>query len=317
MRSYWGLCLLVMLGSAGAQSYPEKAVSVVVPFPAGGSTDVVARTLVQRMSEMWGQPVVVFNRLGADGRIGTEFVVRASPDGYTVLVGTTALAIGPAVGAKTNYDARKDLAPITQLVVTPNVLTVHPSIPAKTVRELIALAKARPGALNSASGGTGTSNHLALVLFNSMAGVKIAHIPYKGAAPAVTDTAGGHVDMTFAPIVAALPLVQAGKLRALAVTTTVRASALPRVPTINESGLPGYEAASWVGLFAPAATPRAIIDRIHSTAVEALRIRHVKEVLAKFSAEPVGSTPNEFAKTFRQELAKWAKVAKASGEKFE
>jgi tripartite-type tricarboxylate transporter receptor subunit TctC len=317
MRCCLVVCLFAMFGSALAQSYPEKPVSIVVPFPAGGSTDIVARTVAQRMSETWSQPIVIFNRLGADGRIGTEFVVRAPADGYTVLVGTTALAIGPAVGAKTNYDALKDLAPVSQLVVTPNVLVVHPSMPAKSVRELIALAKARPGALNSASGGTATSNHLALVLFNSMAGVKIAHIPYKGAGPASTDTAGGHVDMTFSPIVAALQLVQASRLRAIAVTTTARATALPNVPTISESGLPGYEASSWVGMFVPAATPRAVVNKIHAAAVEGLRTPHVKNVLAKFSADPIGNTPDEFGKGFRQEIVKWSKVTKASGEKFD
>lgn len=319
MRSFWGFFLLAMLASASAsaQNYPDKQVAMVVPFTAGGSTDIVARTLAQRMTEMWGQSVVVFNRVGADGRIGTESVVRAPADGYTVLVGTTALAIGPAVSRKMNYDALKDLAPITQLVVTPNVLAVHPSMPAKSVRQLVALAKARPGLLNSGSGGTGTSNHLALILFNSMAGVNIAHIPYKGSAPAVIDTVGGHVDMTFAPIVAAAQLTQSGKLRALAVTTTVRASAMPSVPTVDEAGIPGYEASSWVGLFAPAATPAAVIGRIHSAAVEALRAPQVKDVLSKNSAEPIGNSPEQFARGFRQEIDKWAKVVRASGEKLQ
>jgi len=317
MRSFWSFCLFAMVGSAVAQGYPEKPVSLVVPFPAGGSTDIVARTLGQRMSEAFGQPVVVLNRTGADGRIGTESVVRAPADGYTVLFGTTALAIGAAVGTKTNYDVLKDLAPVTQVVATPNLLVVHPSVPAKSVRELVALAKARPGALNSASGGTATSNHLALVLFNSMAGVKIAHIPYKGARPALIDTVGGHVDMTFSPIVAALQLVEAGKLRAIAVTTLARAAALPQLPTISESGVPGYEASSWVGMFVPAATPRPVVDRLHAAAVEGLRTAQVKGVLARFSADAIGSTPDEFAKAFRGEIAKWTKVVKASGEKLE
>jgi tripartite-type tricarboxylate transporter receptor subunit TctC len=308
---------LAPVADTHAQNYPDKTVTMVVAFPAGGSTDIVGRTLAQHMSEIWNQPVVILNRAGADGRIGTESVVRAAPDGYTLLVGTTALAINPAVFRKMNYDALKDLVPITQLVATPNALVVHPSIPAKSVRELVALAKARPGLLNSASGGTGTSNHLALVLFNMMAGVNIAHIPYKGVAPALIDIVGGHVDMTFTPIVAAVQLVQSGKLRALAVTTAVRASSLPQVPTVNEAGVAGYEASSWAGLFAPAATPRAVIGRIHSAAVDSLRSSQVREVLARNSAEPVGNTPDEFALGFRREIDKWAKVVKASGEKIE
>lgn len=308
---------LALTGAAGAQNYPEKPVTMVVAFPAGGPTDVVARTLAQRMSEIWSQPVVVLNRPGAGGNIGSEFVVRASPDGYTLLVGTTALAISPAIYPKLNYDALKDLAPITQLIVTPNVLAVHPSVPAKSVRELVALAKSKPGLLKSASAGTGSSNHMALVLFNMTAGVNIAHIPYKGAAPAVSDLVGGHVDMTFVPIIGAVQLVQAGKLRALAVTTAGRSSVLPLVPTVSEAGVAGYEASSWTALLGPAATPRAVIGRIHSTAVDSLRFPHVKEVLARTGAELVGNTPDEFAQVLRQEISKWGKVAKAAGEKNE
>lgn len=310
-------CYLALAGHVYAQNYPEKAVTLVVAFTPGGSTDAVARTLGQRLNEIWSHPVVIVNRPGADGRIGTESVVKANADGYTILVGTTALAIWGASTRNTSYDPRKDLAPISKVIVTPNVLAVHPSLPAKTVRELIALAKKRPGQLTSSSGGTATSNHLALVLFNVMAGVNILHIPYKGAAPAATDTVGGHVDMTFAPILAAVQLVRAGKLRGLAVTTAVRSSALPAVPTISEAGLAGYEASSWVGLLAPAATPRTIIGRIHSATMDILRVPRVKEVLGNMGAELVGNTPDQFAQELRDETAKWIKVMKASKEKLE
>lgn len=317
MRLLFGLCCWVVAGHAFSQNYPDKMVTMVVSFLAGGSTDFVGRAMAQRMSEIWSQPVVIINRAGADGRVGTESVVRSAPDGYTLLVGTTALAIHPSVFRKMNYDALRELVPITQLVATPNVLVVHPSIPVKSVRELVALAKSRAGVLNSSSGGTGSSNHLALVLFNMLAGVNIAHIPYKSAGAAVVDIVGGHVDMTFSPIVAAAPLVQAGKLRALAVTTAVRASLLPQAPTISEAGVAGYEASSWVGLFAPSATPRAVVGRIHSAAVDSLRSSQAKDAFARNGAEPVGNTVDEFAMMLRRETEKWAKVVKASGANME
>jgi tripartite-type tricarboxylate transporter receptor subunit TctC len=273
--------------------------------------------VTQHMSEQWSQPIVLLNRAGAGGNIGAETVARAVPDGYTLLVGSTALAISPSLYKNMSYDPLKDLAPITQLVVTPNLLVVHPAVPAHSVRELIALAKARPGKLRSASAGAGSSNHLALLLFNSLAGVEIAHIPYKGAAPAVTDVLGGHVEMTFVPIPAALPLVQAGKLRALGISTARRSSALPEVPTIAEAGVAGYEAGSWTALLAPAATPRPIVNRIHAAAADSLRSPAVKEVLAKMGAEPVGNTPDEFSRILREETVKWGKVIQAAGGKLD
>jgi len=297
-----------------AQSFPERAVTMVAPFPAGGSVDLVARTLAQRMSESWGQPVVVVNRAGAGGNIGAESVARAAPDGHTLLIGSTALAISPSLYKKLGYDVLKDLAPVTHLVTTPNLLVVHPSVPARSVRELVALAKRQPGALKSASAGAGSSNHLALVLFNSLAGVQVTHIPYKGAAPAVADVVGGHVEMTFVPIPAAVSLVQAGKLRALAVSTLKRSTALPDVPTIAESGIPGYESSSWTVLMAPGSTPRPLIMRIHAAAIESLRAPQVRDVLAKTGSEPVGSSPEDLAKLLRDEMAKWGKVMKAAGE---
>src|SRR5215203_209438 len=260
--------LLIASGAACAQAYPEKTVVIVAPFPAGGSVDLVARAVAQQMSDTWKQPVIVSNRPGASGNIGAEQVVRAPADGYTLLMGTTALASSPAVYPKLGYDLVRDLAPITLVVTMPNVLVVHPSIPARSVKDLLALAKARPGTLTSASAGVGSSNHLALVLFNMLAGVDVSHIPYKGAAPAVADVMGGHVAMTFAPIAAALPQVRSSRLRALGITSTRRSRELPAVPTISEAGVPGYEAAGWNALLAPRATPREIVMKVNGAVAD-------------------------------------------------
>ena len=306
-----------LAGHAIAQGYPERQVALVVPFPAGGATDPVARTLANRMSELWKQPVLVLNRAGAGGNIGAESVARGPADGYTLLVGTTAIAIAPSLYAKLGYDVLKDFAPITQATLAPNLLVVHPSVPARSVKELVALAKARPGQLISASAGTGTSNHLSLLLFINLAKVDITHVPYKGAAPAVADTIGGHAHMTFAPAPASLALVQANRLRVLAVTTARRWSGLPEVPTVAESGVPGYELTSWVGLLAPSATPPAIVARIHATVVESLGTPAVRDVLVKSGTEPLGSTPEEFAQALRRELAKYSKTIKEAGLKVE
>jgi len=316
------LALLIVVfpsaaGTAIAQNYPEKPVALVVPFAAGGSTDIVARTLGQRMSELWGQPVIVNNRAGADGRIGTEFAARAVPDGYTLLVGTTALAINPALYAKLNYDVLTDLVPIAKLSSTPNLLAVHTSVPARSVKELVALARTKPSMLHSSSGGTGSSNHLGLLLFNTMAKVHIAHVPYKSAAAATYDVAGGHVDMTFTPIIAGLPLVHAGKVRALGVTSAMRSTVLPQVPTIAESGLSGYELSSWVGMLAPRGTPRALIERIHGAVTTSLQAPKVKTVMAENGAMSIGNAPDEFARDVSDEIAKWTKVTRAAGIKLE
>lgn len=309
--------LFASIGTAQAQNYPEKAVSLIVPFAAGGSTDVVARTVGQRMSEIWGQPVIVMNRAGADGRIGTELAARAAPDGHTLLFGTTALAINPALYAKLNYDVLVDLVPISKLSSTPNLLAVHPSVPVRTVRDLVALARTKPGLLHSSSGGTGSSNHLGLLLFNVMAHVDIAHVPYKSAALATYDVAGGHVDMTFTPIIAGLPLVQGGKVRAVAVTSARRSAVLPQVPTIGESGVPGYELSSWVGVLAPRGTPRSLVERIHGAAIASLQSPKVKAILAESGAIPIGNAPDAYAREIRDEITKWTKVVKAAGIKLE
>ena len=306
---------LAVGGAAAAQGFPEKTVTLLVPFPAGGATDPVARTLSARMGELWKQSVVVLNRAGAGGNIGAEAVARAAPDGYTLLVGTTSLVIAPSLYAKLGYDVLKDFAPISQVTTAPNLLVVHPSVPARSIKELLAVAKARPGQLIAASAGVGTSNHLSLVQFMSLAKVDIHHVPYKGAAPAVADTVGGHAHMTFAPAPASIGLLQSGRLRVLGVTTAKRFSGLPDVPTIAEAGVPGYELTSWVGILAPVATPQAVQGRIHSTLLETLRTPDVRNVLLKSGAEPLGNTSEEFAQALRRDIPRWNKVIKAAGIK--
>ena len=313
----WASALALLLGAsaARAQNYPEKTVVIVAPFPAGGSVDLVARAVAQQMSEVWKQPVIVSNRPGASGNIGAEQVARAAPDGYTLLMGTTALSSSPAVYPKLGYDLLRDLAPVSLVVTMTNVLVVHPSIPAHTVKELLALAKARPGTLTSASAGVGSSNHLALVLFNMMSGANVAHVPYKGAAPAVADTMGGHVAMTFVPIAAALPPIRAGKLRPLGVTAARRSTQLPTIPTISEAGVPGYEASGWNALLAPRATPREVIQKVNATVIESLNAPRVSEMLASSGAEAAASTPEALTRFLQAEIARWGKVVRAAGIK--
>ena len=306
------MAALLPLGAA-AQNYPEKTVTMVAPFPAGGSVDLVARAVAQQLSEQWKQPVIVSNRPGASGNIGVEAVVRAAPDGYTLLMGTTAISTSKTLYPRLTFDPATDLAPISLVVTMTNVLVVHPSLPARNVRELLALAKAKPGTLNSASAGVGSSNHLALVLFNMLSNAGIAHVPYKGAAPAVTDVMGGHVAMTFAPIAAVVPHIKAQRLRALGVTASARSSIFPELPTIAESGVAGYDAAGWNALLAPRATPRDIVMKIHGALKDSLASARVKEVLATSGAEAVGNTPDAFARFLQTEITKWSKVVKAAG----
>ena len=312
-----GALALVMCSAAHAQTYPEKAVSIIAPFPAGGSVDLVARSIAQHMSEVWKQPVIVVNRPGASGNIGAEAVARAAPDGYTLLMGTTALAGSPAMYPKLGYDPVRDLAPIALVVTMMNVLIVHPSVPAQSARDLVALGRSKPGALSSASAGVGSSNHLALVLFNMMSGASIAHVPYKGAAPAVADVMGGHVSMTFAPIAAALPPVRAKKARARGVTALKRSAELPHVPTIDESGVRGYEAAGWNAMLAPRATPRDIVAKVNAAVADSLKTSKVKEILATSGADAAGGTPEDFGRFLQSEIAKWSKVIRAAGIKGE
>ncbi len=308
---------LLLCSTVAAQGYPEKPVTMVAPFPAGGSVDLVARAVAQQMSEIWKQPVLVSNRPGASGNIGVEAVVRAAPDGYTLLMGTTALSSSPAVYSKLPYDVMRDLAPVSLVVRMTNILVVHPSLPARSVKELLALARAKPGALTSASAGVGSSNHLALVLFTMMSGVEINHIPYKGAAPAVTDVIGGHSDMTFAPIAAVVPPIKSGRMRALASTAATRSALFPELPTIAEAGVPGYDASGWNALLAPRATPREIVLRVNATLVDSLNSPRVKEILQTSGAEAVGNSPEDFSRFLQSEIAKWGKVVRAAGIKGE
>lgn len=304
---------VVLAPWAGAQSFPDRPVNMIVAFPAGGATDQMARLLASRMGELWGQNVIVMNRAGAGGNVGAESVARAAPDGHNLLIGTTALAISPSLYRKLAYDVTRDLAPVTLLTVTPNALVIHPSIPARSVRDLVALAKRQPGALISASAGPGTSNHMAFVLFSMLTETDILHVPYKGAAPALAAVLGGEGAMTFVPINGAIPLVKAGRLRALGVTTRTRSPALPEVPTIAEGGVPNYEASSWTAVLAPGGTPPAIVSRIHGAVVDGLRSPKLREVMAASGLEPVGNAPLEFGQMLREEIAKWAKVVKAAG----
>ena len=311
------LALASFVGSAGAQTYPEKTVTMIAPFTAGGSVDLVARAVAQQMGELWKQPVIVVNRPGASGNIGVEAVVRAAPDGYTLLIGTTALSSSPALFPKLPFDPVRDLAPVSLVVTMPNVLVVHPSLPARSIKELLVLAKSNPNTLNSGSAGVGSSNHLALVLFNMLSDAGISHVPYKGAAPAVADVMGGHVSMTFAPIAAVVPMIKAKRLRALGVTAAARTSIFPEIPTIAESGVTGYNAAGWNALFLPRAAPRELVMRVHGTLKESLTALRLKEVLVNAGADAVGNTPEEFGRFFQSEIVKWGKVVKAAGIKGE
>ncbi|HEY0338598.1 MAG TPA: tripartite tricarboxylate transporter substrate binding protein [Burkholderiales bacterium] len=301
--------------SSVAQTYPAKAIRLVVPSSPGGSTDIVGRVLAQKLSESLGQQVVIDNRAGAGTMIGNEIVAKSPPDGYTLLMGISTLAIIPAMYATVRYDALKDFAPISHVVTLPNVLLVHPSVPARSVKELIAIGKARGPQLVSGSAGTGTSPHLSLELFKTMAGIDIVHVPYKGSGQAIIGLISGEIALLFPALPTAMPHLKTAKARALAVTTATRSQAMPDLPSISEAGLPGYEATQWFGILAPAGTPRPIIDRVNQDVTAALRSAEVKQHLAAEGAEVVASTPEQFAEYLRSETTKWAKVIKAAGIK--
>jgi tripartite-type tricarboxylate transporter receptor subunit TctC len=304
--------------AAVAADWPVKPVRIVVGFAPGGGTDTTTRAIAPKLSAALGQQIIVDNRPGAAGNIATELVAKSPPDGYTLIMGTiAALAINPGLYGKLPFDPLRDLAPISNGVDSTNVLVVHPSVPAKTTKEVIAIARSKSGGLNYGSSGVGGTGHLAGELFNVMAGTKIVHVPYKGGGPAMIDLIGGQVHMVFATAATAIPQIKAGKIRAIAVTTAKRAVALPDVPTISESGLKGYEANNWYGLLAPAKTPRPIIDRLHKEFTAALVLPDVKEFLLSQGLEPSPSTPEQFGAYIKSETAKWAKVIKASGAKAE
>jgi tripartite-type tricarboxylate transporter receptor subunit TctC len=311
--TFFLLCLLA--AATHAQTYPAKAVRLVVPFSAGGSTDIIGRTIGQKLSETWGQPVVVDNRPGGSTVIGTDVVAKSPPDGYTLLVTPAPFAIVPGLIAKLPYEPAKAFEPITLINTTPLVVIVNPGVPAKSVKELIALAKRKPGALNFGSSGSGGTNHLAGELFNTMAGVKMVHIPYKGNAPALTDLVGGHVDLLFNGLTSAMPLIKSGKARVLAVTSLARTGSLPDVPTLDELGLKGFQAVAWNGLSAPARTPKEVIARINADVVKVVHSPELVERLKAEGSDPVGSTPAEFAAFLREEIARWSKVIQFAGIK--
>ena len=309
--------LFACAGAASAQpTYPAKAIRYVVPFPAGGPLDIVARAIGQDLGKSWGQPVIIDNRPGAGGNIGADLVAKSPADGYTILMGAVSThAINVTLYGKLPYDPIRDFAPVTLITSVPNVLVLHPSLPARNVRELIALAKARPGQLNFASGSTGSAGHLAGELFKTMAGVDMVHIPYKGAAPAVVDLLAGYVSLMFDNMSSALPNIKAARVRALAVTTLKRSPLLPQLPTISEAGLRGFDISTWFGIFAPAGTPPDIVAKLNAETVRILHTPEMKERLLLLGAEPVGNKPDEFAAFVRLEIQKYAKVIKASGAK--
>ena len=307
--------LLFAVTGALAQSYPARSVRLIVPSSPGGGTDITARIIAPKLSEYLGQQVVVENRAGAGTMIGGEAVARATPDGYTILMGISTLAINPAMYKKVPYDALKDFAPISQVVALPNVLVTHPSLPVKSVKELIGFARARPGQINFASAGVGTNPHFAMELFNSMAGVKMIHVPYKGSGQGVIDLLAGHVTVMTPSILTAMGYVKDKRLRALGVTSAKRAVGAPDIPTISEAGLAGYEAVQWFGVLAPAGTPAAIVTRLHKEIVRTLQAADVRQKLVSDGADPVGSSPDEFAAFLKAETAKWARVAKDVGIK--
>ena len=318
-RRTWLSAVLFVFGACVAstalsQDYPSRPIRIIVPFPAGGTADLLARQIGQIMSEALRQQVLIENRAGAGGNIGADLAARSKPDGYTLLMGTVSThAINPNLYPKMPYDPVKDFAPVTMVARMPNLLVVHPSVPANNVAELIALAKARPGALAFASAGNGTTQHLAGELFKKMAGVDMIHVPYKGNAPAVTDLVGGQVQVMFDNIPVSLQQVRAGKLRALAVTGPARSPVLPELPTLAEAALPGYSITSWFGLYAPSGTSPQIIERLNREANKALATAQIRRRLTDQGIEPAGGTPGQFADFMRAELVKWGKIVRESG----
>ena len=303
--------------TGSGQAFPQKAIRIVVPFPAGGTTDILARAIGQKISEQWKQQVIIDNRPGAGANIGAEIAARSPPDGYTLFGISTIHAINPSLYSKLAYDPVRDFAPITNVAATSQVLSVHPSLPVNSVKAFIAYAKARPGELNYSSAGNGSQPHLTGELFKTMSGVDLVHVPYKGAPPAMTDLLAGQVALTFATAPSAVPHVRSGRLRALGVSTAARIKALPDVPTIAEAGVVGFEAAGWNGLTAPAGTPSAIVDRLHDVVVKIVQEPSMSKYLADQGADPWTMTPAQYGDYIKSEVAKWAKVVKISGAKID
>jgi tripartite-type tricarboxylate transporter receptor subunit TctC len=316
------LTSLVALALPAAQalaqkSYPNKAIRMIVPFAPGGSNDIMGRLVAAKLTESMGQQVVVDNRPGASGIVGTDLAAKAAPDGYTVLVMSLTFTVNPSIRSKLPYDTEKDLVPVTLIASAPLILVVHPSLPVRSVKEFIAYAKANPGKLNFGSGGPGSTPHLAGEMLKTMAGLEMTHVPYKGGGPALADLLGGQIQLMLENIPSTLPFVKSGKLRVLAVTSKKRSPTVPDVPTLDEAALKGYELTGWNGLFVPRGTPRAIVNQLHAETVKALAAPDVKERLAAMSAELGGESPEKFAVFIKAEIRKWAKIAKEAGLKVE
>ncbi|MDB5812848.1 MAG: hypothetical protein JWN94_4970 [Betaproteobacteria bacterium] len=312
-----GCALLAGAASCAAQSYPDRPIRLIVPQPPGGTSDILGRAFGQRLAENVHQQVVIDNRAGASGTIGTDLAAKSTPDGYTLVFVYTTHATTPGIYGKLPYDPVADFAPVTILTAAPLLLVVHPKTPVTTVKELIAYAKTRPGELNFCSAGNGSGSHLAGELFNSMTGVRLAHIPYKGSGLAITELIGGQVQLMFAGIVPIDPHVKSGRVRSIAVSSAQRTASLPQVPTIAESGLPGFEVVGWYGVLAPARTPPAIIERLHREFIAILKTPEIRDRLTREGAEPVGNTPAEFTAFLKTDIARWGKVIKAAGAKLD
>lgn len=307
------LATLVPLSAAWAQAYPAKPITMVVPFPPGGPTDLVARVLAQKMSEQMGQPILVDNKPGANGNIGAVAVSKAPADGYTVLYNTSSITLSPALYKKLAYDVKRDLAPVSSTAVVPLALVVHPAVPANNVKEFIAYAKAHPGKLSYGSAGNGNVTHLAAFQFALSNGIDATHVPYRGSAPADVDLVGGQIQFMTDTVNSVAPFVRDKRMKVLAVTTPQRIALFPDAPTLAESGMPGFDAGAWQGLMVPAATPRAVVDRLNAEVRKALKNPDVLERLALQGTEPLGSTPEEYGAYIGKELVRWASVVKATG----
>lgn len=298
-----------------AQTYPDRPIRLIVPYPPGGAADIVGRSLGHKLNDSLGQQIVIDNRAGGGQLIGTDIVAKAAPNGYTLILITITHSINPSLYAKLPYDSIRDFTPVTLVAISPQILVAHPTLPVKNVGELLAYLRARPGQLNYASSGNGAGGHLAMELFKSMAGVQLTHIPYKGAGPALTDLVGGQVKLMFTSPLAALPFVKSGKLTALAMASARRTEAAPDLPTVAESGLPGFEASLWYGVLAPAGTSNAVVATLHQALTAALKAPDVRERLAAQGVEALGSGQREFLDFMRSETVKWAKVVKIAGIK--
>ncbi|RPI41405.1 MAG: tripartite tricarboxylate transporter substrate binding protein [Betaproteobacteria bacterium] len=320
-RSFAAACVAcVAAGSVSpvaAQAYPVKTVRIVVGFPAGGATDIVARAIAQNLNQAFGQPVIVDNRPGAASNIGADHVAKSPPDGYTLLMGSISLANNATLYSKLPYNALRDFAAVIHVTNTPFMLCVHPSVPARSVKDLVAFAKARPGQVQYGTAGNGSGAHLFTELFRSMAGIELQNIPYKGAAPALSDLLGGQVAFVFDNVVGVAPLHKSGKIRCLAVSSKVRSAIAPDIPTMQEAGIKGYEADAWFGLFAPAATPTAAIERVNGEVNRALSMPAIRQRFEALGCEPAGGTPAQFAAYFRAEIEKWRKVIRSADIRLE